>query len=234
MVRLAWLEYIAVLDGFVTEEDRADELEIQVRNRATDGGRFDEILSGRAGLTLEALPAWARHEVGRCQRYASLLARGTEDRARYLVETAESILAAWARAGDLAWVLDRVTSTWRRGDQVVEQRAFSVEDQFVVVVEAVERAPGVGHLVRTRGLAKFARAEVGMRTPRSEAEAVSEWVREVGRRGAEGEVFQPGRRLLVAGRPFALWPRSEDCLETLPPNEAPLFELREGGLAVVR
>jgi hypothetical protein len=233
MERLARLEYVAILDGGDIDEARDDELEICARQRATDGGRFDELLLGRAGLGLETMPAWARHEIVRCQRYATVSACAPGDRAHRVAHEAESLLAAWAREGELLWALDCLTWTWRHHGELGE-RAFSVENHFVVVVESVERAPGAGHLVRTRGLAKFARPDVGMRRPRAEAERASAWVREVGRRGAEGEPFQPGRRITVLGQHFALWPRSEDCLSSAPAGDAPLYELREGGLSLLR
>ena len=46
--------------------------------------------------------------------------------------------------------------------------------------------------------------------------------------------FQPGRRIVLANRGFALWPRTEDCLSAASAEEAPVYELREGGLSVVR
>jgi hypothetical protein len=73
-----------------------------------------------------------------------------------------------------------------------------------------------------------------MRATRAEVERVAEWVRELGRRGAEGESFQPGRRIQLDGQAFALWPRAEDCLAPAPADAAPLYELREGGLSIVR
>jgi hypothetical protein len=232
-VRPARLEHLVLVDPDELDEDRDDELEICVRRRANDGGRFDEVLAGRAGLSLETLPPWARHEIARCQHYATLHAEAPAGRARELLQAAEALLVEWAQNGQLSFALDCLTWTWRRADEI-KARSFSVEQHFTVVVEAVERQPGAGHLVRTRGLAKFALPEIGMRAPRAEAERVSEWVREVGRRGAEGEPLQPGRRITVGGRGLALWPRSEDCLSAAPRDEAPLYELREGGLSVVR
>jgi hypothetical protein len=232
MARPARLEYLVLLDSPDLEEARSDELEVTVRMRATDGGRFDEAIGGRAGLAVDEMPKWAQTEIARCQRYATICASVPEERARPIVEAAEKLLLDWK--DELTWVLDCVTSTWRSRDEI-DERPFSVEDHFLVVVEAVERAPGVGHLVRTRGLGKFARPDVGMRAPRSDAEKISSWVRAVGRRGAEGEPFLPGRRLTLAGGPpLALWPRTEDCLASAPADESPLWELREGGLSLVR
>jgi hypothetical protein len=224
---------VAVLDSGDVEEARDDELEVCVRQRATDGGRFDELLGGRAGLSLEGLPEWARHEIARCQRYATLSAVVAAPRARALIQAAEALLVQWAQEGELTWTVDGVTGGWRAAE-VMMPRRFYVEDHFVVVVEAVERAPGAGHLVRTRGLAKFGLPDVGMRSSRAEAERVAQWVRELGRRGAEGEPYQPGRRITLSGQGFALWPRSEDGLQAAPADSAPLYELREGGLSVVR
>jgi hypothetical protein len=234
VARLARFEHVAVLDSGDVEEARDDELVVGVRQRANDGGRFDEILSGRAGLSLEGLPVWARHEIARCQRYASVSVEVPRERAQAMIQAAERLLLEWAQAGELTWTVDGVTGGWRAAEAILPRPTFAADDHFVVVVEAVERAPGAGHLVRSRGLTKFALPDVAMRAPRAEAPGVAEWVREVARRGAEGEPFQPGRRILVRGRGFALWPRSEDGLSAAPPDEAPLYELREGGLAVVR
>src|SRR5262249_39809101 len=136
MARPARLEYLAVLEGGTIDEARDDELDVCLRHRATDGGRFDDILAGRAGLALESMPEWAQHAIARCQRYATVFATSPESRARSLVQAAESLLACWAREGDVAWALDCLTSTWRGPDELVE-RPFSVERHFIVVVEAV-------------------------------------------------------------------------------------------------
>jgi hypothetical protein len=234
MARLARLHYLAILDTDEIDEAREDELEVTMRMRATDGGRFDELVSGRALLSVQEMPSWAEHEIGRCQRYATIEAAVDPARASPLLRAAETLFCGWAAERDLTWLLDVQTATWRAADAVVP-RAFSVEDHFLVAVEAIERAPFVGHLVRTRGLAKFGRPDIGMRGPRSESEKLAEWVRAVGKRGAEGDPFAVGRRLSIPGLPpLALYPRTEDCLSPAPPDDAPLYELREGGLSVVR
>ena len=215
-----------------------DELEVTVRMRATDGGRFDEAVSGRAGLALSAMEPWAQHEIARCQRYATIEVNAPDSSARALVQAAEALLHALAEAGELSWALDASTAAWRTPAQILKRptdRPFDADDHFLVVVEAIERAPGVGHLVRTRGLGKFGRPDVAMHAPRAEAERVAAWVRAVARQGAMGEPFLPGRRLsLPSLPPLALWPKSEDGLSPAPPDEAPIYELKEGGLALVR
>src|SRR5262249_25715089 len=141
-------------------------LEVAVRMRATDGGRFDEALSGRSGLAVESMAPWVQHEIARCQRYATLEALVTHTEARAVLQSADALLAALAQDGDLTWSLDLGTCTLLPANEVAE-RAFSVEHHFLVVVESVERAPGVGHLVRSRGLTQFGRPDVAMRAPRA-------------------------------------------------------------------
>ncbi len=247
-MRRARLDYLALLDSADIDEPLAHarslgdeaawaQLEVSVRMRATDGGRFDEAVGGRPGLALDAMEPWARHQIARCQRYASISALADETLGRPLVQAVETLLMALAEAGELDWALDQSSASWRTRDQLLaqKQRPFLVDDHFVVVVEAVERAPGVGHLVRTRGLQKFARPDVGMRAPRKDSEETADWVRQVARAGALGEPFAIGRRLTIPSLPsLALWPRSDDCLSPAPPDEAPLYELRQGGLSLVR
>src|SRR5262249_12933008 len=92
MARPARLEYLVLLDSPDLEESRSDELEVTVRMRATDGGRFDEAVGGRAGLAVDEMPKWAQTEIARCQRYATICASVPEDRARPIVEAAETLL----------------------------------------------------------------------------------------------------------------------------------------------
>jgi hypothetical protein len=248
-VRPARLLHFALLDSADVEEplERAHalgdaaalaELEVTVRMRATDGGRFDEVMSGRAGLAISAMEPWARHAITRCQRYATLSAAAPDSSARALVQAAETVLFALAEAGELSFTLDASTAAWRTPDQILARpstRPFVADDHFIVVVESIERAPGAGHLVRTRGLGKFGRPDVAMRAARGEAERAADWVRQVARRGAMGEPFLPGRRLsLPSLPPLALWPRTDDGLSPAPPDEAPIYELKEGGLSLVR
>jgi hypothetical protein len=240
-VRPARLLHFALLDSPDVDEllePALPELEVTVRLRATDGGRFDEMMSGRAGLALDSMEPWARHEIARCQRYATLSAAAPDSSARALVQAAEAVLFALAEAGELSWALDATTSAWRTPEQILalpSSRPFAADEHFIVVVEAVERAPGAGHLVRTRGLGKFGRPDVAMHAPRAEAERAADWVRQVARRGALGEPFLPGRRLsLPSLPPLALWPRTDDGLSPAPADEAPIYELKAGGLSLVR
>jgi hypothetical protein len=55
-----------------------------------------------------------------------------------------------------------------------------------VAFESAERRPGAGHVVRTRGLEKFARPDLFVRVPRGEVDRVAEPLRARARLAAEG------------------------------------------------
>jgi hypothetical protein len=239
---------VALLDGAHIEEALAraqaevdddriwDALDVQVRARVTDGGRLDEALCGRPLMTLEALGSTERTVVARCQWYASVAAAPADSPTLDVLEAATALLRALADDGDVTLALDVVTARWWSADELKRlwaRRPFALDEHVNVVVEAVERRPGVGHLVRSRGLAKLARPDVGARGPRRDAERLSELLRDVARLLADGAPMGAGERLRAANLPPAVFiPRSDDALADASADEAPLYELRdldEGG-----
>jgi hypothetical protein len=241
--RAATLGFVALLDdprlddALALAEEAVDDartwslLSIEPMVRGNDGGRLDEALSGRAALYLEARDPHEQHEVARCQKYALLSAELPDPATLSVLGALTTTLAALAAEGNLLLALDRVTARWWAPAELAAlepDRAFDVDEHAQVVVESVERAPGAGHLVRSRGLAKFARPDVGGRAPRRDASYISELVRDVARLLAEGEEVRPGDRLRIPDLPpVTLVPRSDDCLADAAPDHAPLYELRD-------
>lgn len=249
--RRARVEFWALLDGAriddALERARAevgsgaawDALEVAVRARATDGGRLDAALAGRAAMTLESRSEHERSDVARCQRYAEVSALIADPPSLLVLQAALALLSALAAEGDLTLALDGATARWWSPDELAAlgppSRPFALDEHVQVVVEAVERRPGAGHLVRSRGLAKFARPDVGARGPRKDAERISELLRDVARMLADGAPLRPGDRLSVPDLPpLTFVPRSDDALADAPADGAPLYELRDldaGGAA---
>ena len=199
--------------------------------RGNDGGRFDEALAGRAAMYLEGRDPHEQHEVARCQKYALIEADTPDPADLRVLGAAVATVRALAREGNLLLALDRVTARWWSPAELhalAVDRPFDVDEHAQVVVEAIERTPGAGHLVRSRGLEKFARPDVGGRAPRRETSSISELVRDVARLLAEGHEVHPGDRLRVPDLPpLTLVPRTEDCLQDAPAASAPLYELRD-------
>ncbi len=225
--RRARIELVAVLDGARVEDalERAraeaggaafDALDVDVCARATDGGRLAELLAGRAGMTLAARDEAERHDVERSQWYARVTA---------------DVPDAAALEGDLVLAVCAATARWWTPDELralAPDRAFSLDEHVQLVVEAVERRPGAGHVVRSRGLGKLARPDVGARVPRRDAERVCELLRDVARLAADGAVLAPGDTLRAGELgPFTFVPRTDDALADAPAADAPLYELRD-------
>jgi hypothetical protein len=243
--RRARLSFVALLDGARIDAalDRArdelgdarawDALDVQVRARATDGGRLDAALDGRPRMTLASRPEHERSDVDRAQRYATIEADLADPPILTVLCGALAILRALADEGDLVLACDLATARWWAPDELAAlapDRPFELDEHVQVVVEAVERRPGVGHLVRSRGLGKFARPDVGGRGPRRDAERLSEVLRDVARVLADGAALEPGARVeLRALGPCTFVPRPDDALGDAPADEAPLYELRDLG-----
>jgi hypothetical protein len=240
--RRARVRFWALLDGARiddalerarTESDaRAwDALDVTVRPRASDGGRLDSALEGRPRMTLEARSDHERHAAERALRYAEVSAEHADAPTHEVLRAALGLQRALAEEGDLVLALDGATARWWSPDELVAlapDRPFVLDEHVQVVVEAVERRPGVGHLVRSRGLAKMARPDVGARVPRRDAERVSELVRDVARLLADGAVLVGGDRLRVPDLPpITFLSRTEDALADAPSADAPLYELRD-------
>jgi hypothetical protein len=228
-VRAARLRFLALLDGpdiaeaeararaAFPDEDAWQALEVTERARAIDGGRFDEAVGGRAAHALDRRSPHERWLVERCQRYATIEARLPDEATASVLQAAEALLHALAVEGDLVLALDLSTAEWRDPDEVRARpaaRPFVPDEHFVIVVEAVERGPGVGHLVRSRGLDKFARPDVGAHAPKAEAEPLAERLRAWARRLVEGEAPPHG------GRPLG-----DDGIAPAAPDEAALWKL---------
>ncbi|MSP63297.1 MAG: hypothetical protein EXR72_23730 [Myxococcales bacterium] len=219
----------------VPDDAAWDALEIDVRARATDVGRLDEALSGRAALALESCDEHTRREVATCARYATIAATLPDPSSLEVLQAAHALLSALAREDDLLLAVDRSTARlWTPPElsALRDGRGFDLDEHVRVVVEAVERRPGAGHIVRSRGLVKFARPDVAARVPRRDSERVSEIVRDVARLLADGELLSPGDRVSLEGAPsLTLIPRRDDCQDDDAPDTAPLFELRDLGPA---
>ena len=241
--RLAEVHFIALLDGAridgalerareeIAREPIWNALEIDVRARAIDGGRLDEVLAGRAGMTLSRLPEHERWEIDRCQWYASIAATAADPPALDVLQAAIHVLAVLADEDDLLIALDRATARWTSPAALLSlppERRFSLDEHVDVVAEAVERRPGAGHVVRSRGLPKLARPDVCARVPRRDAERVSEIIRDLARLLADGDTLLPGDRVSIPGLPpLTLIPRTDDALSDAPKDTAPLYELRD-------
>ncbi len=238
------IELVALLDGNAHVDaalgrardelaaDRAwDALEIDVRARATDVGRLDRLLDGRAGLALADRDEADRLAAARCQRYVTVEAAPPDAADLAPLQAAAALLRALAVEEDLALAWDAGAARWWAPAELAAlapARPFALDEHVRVVVEAVERRPGAGHLVRSRGLAKLARPDVGARVPRPRAAAVAELVRDVARLFADGAAPLPGDRLNAPGLPpLTLIPRTDDALADAAPDDAPLYELRD-------
>jgi hypothetical protein len=239
--RTARIELVALLTGprvdgaierareEVPDEAAWEPLEVTVRSRTTDGGWLDGQLAGRAGLGLGARDEHDRREVDRCRRYATVEATLPDPATLDALQAALVLLVALAQEGDLLLAVDGATGRWWSPGELMAldpERPFDLDEHVRVVVEAVERAPGVGHLARSRGLAKFARPDVAARGPRKDAERLGDLLRDLARLLAAGEVLCPGDRVRAPDLPpLTLVPRSDDALVAAPPDEAPLYEL---------
>ncbi len=241
--RRARVELIALLDGariddaLARAEAEAGErawaaLDLHERATTTDGGRFERALDGRPRMTLESRPEHERAEVARCQRYLVIAADLPDPPTHEVLQAALALAVALAAEGDLALLLDCATARWWAPAELLAlapDRDFALDEHVQVVVESVERRPGVGHLVRSRGLEKFARPDVGARGPRRDAERLSEVLRDVARLLADGAPLLPYTRVQLAPSlpPAVFVPRTGDALEAAPPDSAPLYELRD-------
>jgi hypothetical protein len=240
--RLARVELIALLSGprieGALERARAevgdaaifDQLEVEVRAAATDGGRLDEALGGRAAHALALRDEHERRDVASCRRYATIVAAVADPPSLDLLQASTALLRALALEDDLVLALDASTARWWSPPELAAldpARPFALDEHCQVVVEAVERTPGAGHVVRSRGLVKLARPDVAARVPRRDAERVAEVVRDLARLLAEGELVRPGDRLALAELPsLTMVPLGDDC-RAAPPDTAPLYELRD-------
>lgn len=206
-------------------------LDVDVRARGSDQQRLEEALAGRARLALAARDPHEQREVERCQRYVTIAAELADPAELAVLQAALALLRGLAAEADLLLAVDRSTARWWTPAELLALtpgRSLELDEHLQLVVEAVERSPGAGHLVRSRGLDKFARPDVGGRVPRRDAERISELLRELAGLLIEGELLQPGDRLHAPDLPpLTLIPRSDDCLSDAPPDEAPLYELRD-------
>jgi hypothetical protein len=208
-----------------------ERLDIDVRARASDQHALDNALAGRAHLALAGRDPHEQREVERCQRYVTITAELPDSAELLVLQAALALLRALAAEQELLLALDRSSARWWAPAELLALaagRALDLDEHVQLVVEAVERRPGVGHLVRSRGLEKLARPDVGGRVPRRDAERIAELLRDLARLLLEGEILEPGDRLLTPELPpLTLVPRTDDCLSPASPDEAPLYELRD-------
>ena len=208
-----------------------DALEIDIRARAADGGRLGDILAGRAGMTLAQLSEAAQHDIARATRYVTISATHPDPAALHVLQAALACARALADEGDLTAWLDVSTARWWLPDELGAldpQRRFELDEHIQIVVEAAERRPGHGHVVRSRGLDKLARPDVAARAPRRDAPLLSEVVRDLARLLAEGVLIEPGDKLTVRDLPpLTVVAVGPDTLAPAPAASAPVFELRD-------
>ncbi|MCC6994786.1 MAG: hypothetical protein IT370_09270 [Deltaproteobacteria bacterium] len=208
-----------------------DSLEIDVRARAADGGRLGDILAGRAGMTLAQLSEAAQHDIARATRYVTISATHPDPAALHILQAALGCARALADEGDLIAWLDVSTARWWLPDEITAlapQRRFELDEHIQIVVEAAERRPGHGHVVRSRGLDKLARPDVAARAPRRDAALLSEVVRDLARLLAEGVLIEPGDKLTVRDLPpLTVVAVGPDTLAPALAASAPVFELRD-------
>src|SRR5439155_8950604 len=118
-------------------------------------------------MTLEGRAEHERVEVARCQRYAEIAAHVADSPSLAVLHAAMTLLGALAAEGDLTLALDAATARWWSPPELAAlgpaSRPFALDEHVQIVVESVERRPGAGHLVRSRGLVKFARPDVAAR-----------------------------------------------------------------------
>jgi hypothetical protein len=218
----------------VADEGAFARLHVELRLRANDGGWLDEALGGRVAQYLAARSSSERYDVERCRAYAVVEARLPDEPHADVLRAALATLQALAADDDLVLAVDRATARIHAPDELIAldpRRPFDPAEHLVIVREAEERRPGTGRWVRSRGLSKLARPDVGARAADRPDDALAELVRGVAEELAAGRVLSPGER--VEGRTVIA--RSDDGLADAPPDEAPLYELRAAPrLALVR
>jgi hypothetical protein len=215
----------------IADEAVANALTIDLRSRSTDQGRLDEALGGRARFAVEALPAGERAQLARASRYLWCEASPADPPTHELLEAVMVTLRAVAEADCLLAALDETTARLWTPDALVAlpaDRLCALDEHVRVGVEVSERRAGVGHLLRTYGLTKFARPDVGARGPRGEIERLGELLHGLAELLYQGEPIELGDRVSLPGLPpLTPVPRSADCLEDAPADRAALYELRD-------
>jgi hypothetical protein len=217
----------------VADDELTAALTIELRSRGTDQGRLEEVLRGRARFSVEALSAGDRAELDRATRYLSFAASPADPPTHQLLEALMVTLRALTDAGCLLTAVDESTARlWAPAGLLAlpADRLCALDEHVRVGVEVTERRAGAGHLLRTYGLAKFARPDVGARGARADVERLSELVHGLAELLYDGEPIEPGDRLSLPGlTPLTPVPRSADCLSDAPVDSAPLYELRDVG-----
>jgi hypothetical protein len=226
-------EALADARARIADDDLTTALTIDLRSRGTDQGRLEQVLLGRARFSVEALSAGERAELERATRYLSLEASFPDPPTHALLEASMVTLRALAEAGCLLTAVDESTARlWAPAALLAlpADRLCALDEHVRVGVEVTERRVGAGHLLRTYGLAKFARPEVGARGARADVERLSELVHGLSDLLYDGEPIEPGDRLSLPGlTPLTPVPRTADCLSDAPADSAPLYELRDVG-----
>jgi len=218
----------ALAQARAADEDAFDALHVEPRLRSHDQGRFEEAIGGRVALYLAERSDEERREVERCRAYAVVEARLDDAPHADVLRAALETLRALAIDDDLVLAIDRTTGRIHGPDELRAldpARPFDPGEHIVVVREAEPRRPGVGRLVRSRGLGKLARPDVGAHDAGHD-DALAERVRSVAEELALGRTLTVGERLALP-RPAIVTARADDGLADAPPDAAPLYELRE-------
>ncbi len=215
----------------IDDDDIWHKLDIQIHSRQTDLGRLDGLLAGRPSLGIESLGPHAQLEIDRASWYALIESELSDPPTMAVLQAAMATLSQLARENDLLFAFDAETAQWWTPEVLSALHLaipFVPDDHVRVAVEAVERKPGVGHLVRSRGLAKFARPDLAARVPKRDAPILAEILHDLVRLLAEGETISAGDRVRLRDLPaLTMIPRSEDALSDAPADSATLYELRD-------
>jgi hypothetical protein len=125
--------------------------------------------------------------------------------------------------------LDAHQARWLTGKEVLgwaPERAFDIGREVSVVFET-DASPGYGHVVHTRGLAKFGRPDLLMRGAKpEEADLAGRRLDALALRLAMGELLRPGQAIETLGGPAVLE-------EYRPGRNAPEVHLNNEGLLLL-
>ena len=144
------------------------------------------------------------------------------------LQLAWGLAKAFLESGCFA-VLDAHQARWFPGKEVLgwaPERAFDIGREVSVVFET-DASPGYGHVVHTRGLAKFGRPDLVMRGAKpEEADLAGRRLDALALRLAMGELLAPGQRIETLGGSAVLE-------EYRPGSNAPEVHLNNDGLLLL-
>lgn len=139
-------------------------------------------------------------------------------------------VAKWFVAGGASVLLDAGATRWWSGEAVAAlaaDRAFDLDREILCVLESAPRAGQPGHLLHTRGMAKFARPDVMTFASRVDAATAGAVLRTLAGQMADGRLVAPGAAIEVDGARFAVTAYAPDV-------NAPDVGLGNDGLVLLR